>query len=112
MLARVPLEAEVHTRLEAVDNAREELKQVKDNVAKESRAIQARRLQSELRHAAVNSPPYNPISHLAFREAQGLRSDGFGLLLAKNLVDELIYSEQGNDVLLVKYVNPPSSQVA
>jgi CheY-like chemotaxis protein len=60
----------------------------------------------ELRHAAVNSPPGDPISHLAVREAQGLRSGGFGLLLAKNLVDELIYSEQGNDVLLVKYLNP------
>jgi anti-sigma regulatory factor (Ser/Thr protein kinase) len=65
----------------------------------------------ELRHAAVNSPPGDPISHLAVREAQGLRSGGFGLLLAKKLVDELIYSEQGNDVLLVKYVNPPGSQV-
>jgi anti-sigma regulatory factor (Ser/Thr protein kinase)/ActR/RegA family two-component response regulator len=60
----------------------------------------------ELRHAAVNSPPDDPLSHLAVREAQGLRSGGFGLLLAKNLVDELIYSEQGNDVLLVKYINP------
>jgi len=27
-------------------------------------------------------------------------------------VDELIYSEQGNDVLLVKYINPAASQVA
>jgi len=60
----------------------------------------------ELRHAAINSPPGDPFSHLAVREAQGLRSGGFGLLLAKKLVDELIYSEQGNDVLLVKYVEP------
>lgn len=65
----------------------------------------------ELRHAAVNSPPGDPFSHLAVREAQGLRPGGFGLLLAKNLVDELIYSEHGNDVLLVKYVDPTASQV-
>jgi len=45
-------------------------------------------------------------------EAQGLRPGGFGLLLAKKLVDELIYSEHGNDVLLVKYIDPVTSQVA
>ena len=66
----------------------------------------------ELRHAALNSPPGDPFSHLAVREAQGLRPGGFGLLLAKKLVDELIYSERGNDVLLVKYVGPSASQVA
>ena len=66
----------------------------------------------ELRHAAVNSPPGDPISHLAVREAQGLRSGGFGLLLAKKPVDELIYSEQGNDVLLVKYLNSAGLEVA
>ena len=66
----------------------------------------------ELRHAAVNSPPDDPFSHLAVREAQGLRAGGFGLLLAKKLVDELIYSEQGNDVLLVKYIDPVTPQVA
>jgi anti-sigma regulatory factor (Ser/Thr protein kinase)/CheY-like chemotaxis protein len=66
----------------------------------------------ELRHAALNSPPGDPFSHLAFREAQGLRPGGFGLLLAKKLVDELIYSERGNEVLLVKYVGPTASQLA
>jgi CheY-like chemotaxis protein/anti-sigma regulatory factor (Ser/Thr protein kinase) len=64
----------------------------------------------ELRHAAVNSPPSDPLSHLAIREAQGLRPGGFGLLLAKKLVDELIYNERGNDVLLVKYLAPVDSQ--
>ena len=48
-----------------------------------------------LRHAAVNSPPGDLLSHLAVREAQGLRPGGFGLLMAKKLVDELIYSERG-----------------
>ena len=66
----------------------------------------------ELRHAAVNSPRDDLLSHVAVRDAQGLRPGGFGLLLTKNLVDELIYSEQGNDVLLVKYINPAASQVA
>ena len=64
----------------------------------------------ELRHAAFNSPPGDPLSHLAIREAQGLRPGGFGLLLAKKLVDELIYNERGNDVMLVKYLDSADSQ--
>jgi CheY-like chemotaxis protein len=66
----------------------------------------------ELRHAAINNPAEDLLSHVAVREAQGLRPGGFGLLLAKKLVDEFIYSEQGNEVLLVKYVDPAISQVA
>jgi len=66
----------------------------------------------ELRHAALNNTADDMLSHVAVREAQGLRPGGFGLLLAKKLVDELIYSEQGNEVLLVKYVDPAVSQVA
>jgi CheY-like chemotaxis protein len=58
----------------------------------------------EISHAAVMNPPYDPLHHLQYREAQNLRPGGFGVLLARNSVDELIYNEQGNDVLLVKYV--------
>jgi anti-sigma regulatory factor (Ser/Thr protein kinase) len=65
----------------------------------------------ELRHAAINSPTDNLLSHVAIREAQGLRPGGFGLLLTKKLVDELIYNEKGNDVLLVKYLHQAASQV-
>jgi CheY-like chemotaxis protein/anti-sigma regulatory factor (Ser/Thr protein kinase) len=66
----------------------------------------------ELRHAAINRPAEDLLGHIAVREAQGLRPGGFGILLAKGLVDELIYSEQGNEVLLVKYIDPPISQAA
>jgi anti-sigma regulatory factor (Ser/Thr protein kinase) len=34
-----------------------------------------------------------------------LRPGGFGVLLARNSVDELIYNEKGNEVVLVKYVD-------
>jgi hypothetical protein len=34
-----------------------------------------------------------------------MRAGGFGLLLAGGTVDELIYSEIGNEVLLIKYVD-------
>jgi len=62
----------------------------------------------EIHHAAVNNPSYDPIRHAVFREAQGLRPGGYGVLLTKHLVDELVYSEKGNEVLLVKYLSPRS----
>jgi anti-sigma regulatory factor (Ser/Thr protein kinase)/ActR/RegA family two-component response regulator len=54
---------------------------------------------------AENNPPDDPLRHLKHREAQGMRPGGYGILLAKNLVDELFYGEKGNDVLLIKYIN-------
>ena len=59
---------------------------------------------NEIRHAAITNPPDDPIHHVSYREAQGLRPGGFGVMLAKHLVDELIYNEKGNDVLLVRYL--------
>jgi DNA-binding NarL/FixJ family response regulator len=58
----------------------------------------------EIHHAAINNPSYDPIRHTLFREAQGMRPGGYGVLMTKHLVDELVYSEKGNEVLLVKYV--------
>lgn len=66
----------------------------------------------ELRHAAVGRSPEDLFSHMAVREEQGLRPGGFGMLLAKKLVDELIYDEKGNDVVLVKYLDPPTPPIA
>ena len=54
---------------------------------------------------AVNNPADDPLRHLKHREAQGIRPGGYGILLAKNLVDEVFYGEKGNDVLLIKYIN-------
>lgn len=59
----------------------------------------------ELRHAAVGSSPEDLLSHIAVREDQGLRPGGFGIMLAQKLVDELIYDEHGNDVILIKYLD-------
>lgn len=63
----------------------------------------------ELRHAAAGSSPEDILSHVAVREEQGLRPGGFGIMLARKLVDELIYDERGNDVILVKYLNQPAA---
>ena len=63
-------------------------------------------------HTARSNPPDAPLQHAAFREAEGLRPGGYGVLLAEHFLDELIYGEKGNDVLLVKYLKtePDSKQ--
>lgn len=65
------------------------------------------RLES-ITHAANQD---DPAAHMAQREEQGMRPGGYGLLLAAGTVDELIYSEIGNEVLLIKYVDPPASAI-
>src|SRR5215471_6705242 len=62
----------------------------------------------KLAHAAVGSAPGDPVSHVAVRQAAGLRPGGFGILLMRNIADEVMYNERGNEVLLVKYT--PVSQ--
>ena len=59
----------------------------------------------EIHHAAVNNPSYDPMRHALFREARGLRPGGYGVLMARHLVDELVYSEKGNEVLLIKQLS-------
>jgi anti-sigma regulatory factor (Ser/Thr protein kinase)/ActR/RegA family two-component response regulator len=56
-------------------------------------------------HAAFANPSGDPSAHLNQREEQGMRPGGFGLLVAAGTVDELIYSEIGNEVLLIKYLD-------
>jgi anti-sigma regulatory factor (Ser/Thr protein kinase) len=60
----------------------------------------------EATHAAAKNPPSDPIRHAAIREKQGLRPGGFGILLTQNIIDELIYGETGNEVVLIKYLKP------
>ncbi len=55
--------------------------------------------------AAVNYGPGQPIAHMKPREVKGLRPGGFGLLVAKAMVDELIYNEAQNEVVLIKYLD-------
>jgi anti-sigma regulatory factor (Ser/Thr protein kinase) len=45
----------------------------------------------------------DPVNHMMVREMLGLREGGFGILMARGLVDDLQYNEAGNEVRLVKY---------
>lgn len=56
-----------------------------------------------LLHAAQ---PEDPVSHMMIREALGLREGGFGIMMARGLVDDLQYNESGNEVRLIKYFSP------
>ena len=65
-----------------------------------------------LRHAAIANPPGDPAAHIKERREKGMRPGGFGLLMASGTVDELIYSEIGNEVLLIKYVDTVAEEPA
>jgi DNA-binding NarL/FixJ family response regulator len=58
----------------------------------------------EIRHSALSNPPDDPIQHANYREEHGMRAGGYGVLVARSLVDELIFDEKGNNVLLIKYL--------
>ena len=58
----------------------------------------------EIPHAAIANPANDPIRHIAVREARGMRPGGFGVLMAQQLVDQVIYGQDGNEVMLVKYL--------
>ena len=61
----------------------------------------------DLPHAAVSSSPDEPFRHIDVRAEAGMRPGGYGIFMTRQIADELIYSEKGNEVLLVKYVREP-----
>jgi len=58
----------------------------------------------DLKHAAVSNPIDDPMAHMTVREQKGLRPGGLGLMLTQQLVDELVYNEARNEVVLIKYL--------
>jgi PAS domain S-box-containing protein len=61
----------------------------------------------DLAHAAVSHPD-DPIGHMRVREEKQLRAGGFGILTVRSQVDELVYNEKQNEVIFMKYLDPPS----
>ena len=59
---------------------------------------------SSLKHAAVSHD--DAVAHVEHRAEEGLRPGGFGMLLVKEIVDEVIYNERGNEVILIKHLTP------
>ncbi len=58
---------------------------------------------NDLPHAAS---PEDPLTHLDVREQLGLREGGFGLLIARGMLDELRYNDRGNEVTLIQRFAP------
>jgi CheY-like chemotaxis protein/anti-sigma regulatory factor (Ser/Thr protein kinase) len=59
----------------------------------------------DLTHAAVGHSGDQPTEHVRVRMEKGLRPGGFGILMARAMVDELIYNEARNEVVFVKYLD-------
>jgi len=59
---------------------------------------------SALDHAAIAHPD-DPLEHARIREEKGLRAGGFGLLMVRAKVDELVYNEKQNEVIFMKYLD-------
>ena len=55
---------------------------------------------TDIPHAASEE---DPIRHLEVRNELGLREGGFGIMLARGLVDKFWYNERGNQVTMVKH---------
>ena len=59
---------------------------------------------------AFLNPEGDPLAHARVREEEGLRPGGFGILIARDLVDEMIYNEKHNEVILIKYLDGGQGQ--
>ena len=57
----------------------------------------------DLAHAAVSYE--DPTEHIRIREEMSLRAGGFGLLMVRAQVDELVYNEKHNEVIFMKYLD-------
>jgi len=59
----------------------------------------------KLRHSALSNPVDSPAEHAKNRDELGMRPGGFGILLTRAFVDELLYNEKGNEAMLIKYMH-------
>ncbi|MBK5296633.1 MAG: ATP-binding protein [Vicinamibacteria bacterium] len=55
-------------------------------------------------NAARANDPDSVMATMENREAAGLRAGGLGMLIVRQVVDEMVYNERGNEVLLIKHL--------
>ncbi|HKP11799.1 MAG TPA: response regulator [Blastocatellia bacterium] len=58
----------------------------------------------QIEHAAVANPDDEPFRHMKIRMEKGLRPGGFGIMLASQTIDELVYNRKHNELIFVKYI--------
>jgi len=59
----------------------------------------------DLEHAARTCEPDHVLSATHHRAETGLRPGGFGMLIVRQVADELVYNEKGNEVLMIKHTD-------
>lgn len=59
----------------------------------------------QLPQSALSNAEGDPLGHVVYRAEHGIRPGGLGILITRQLVDELLYNEKGNQVLLIKYLD-------
>ena len=57
-----------------------------------------------LEHSVTTNHPDVVLATAMRRAEMGLRPGGFGMLIVRNVVDEVVYNERGNEVLLIKHL--------
>ena len=59
----------------------------------------------QLAHAAASPAAEHVEASALYRSDRGMRPGGFGLLIAREIADELVFNERGNEVLLIKHLS-------
>jgi anti-sigma regulatory factor (Ser/Thr protein kinase) len=59
---------------------------------------------ADLKHATAASTPEAVLATAMHRAERGLRPGGFGMLIVREIVDEVVHNERGNEVLLIKHL--------
>jgi serine/threonine-protein kinase RsbW len=49
-------------------------------------------------------PTTDPVAHISGRKSEGKRPGGFGVYLVQKLMDDVVYSDRGNVVLMTKHL--------
>lgn len=60
---------------------------------------------ADLEHATTSASPEAVMSAAARRAEKGLRPGGFGMLIVRQVADEIVYNERGNEVILIKHTD-------
>ncbi|MHC4870316.1 MAG: ATP-binding response regulator [Planctomycetota bacterium] len=53
----------------------------------------------------LRDPSVDPLQHILKRMEEGKRAGGYGVYITKKLIDEVVYNDKGNIVILTKYFN-------
>jgi DNA-binding response OmpR family regulator len=51
---------------------------------------------------AMKDPSRNPMAHIMERVSSGKRMGGYGIFMTKSIMDDIVYSERGNTVVMTK----------